>query len=224
MINQYLEPTKLCDCQNKQVKEKVSDIMKGTKTLKEAAREIFYFVRDEILFNATLDIFRKASSTLKDGTVDYCNKINLHVALLRAAGIPARLRFVRMRKDILEHFLPKFLYNHIPNPVGHFWCECYLNKKWVSCEALFDETLFRGMKEMSIVTDKEISTIDWDGETNLILLRSWITQEENVFPSFDDLLREEIQKSGMPPKIFCKLFNWLAVLGTRRITNRIRGT
>lgn len=62
---------------NEQVKEKVSDITKGTKTLKEAAREIFYFVRDEILFNATLDIFRKASSTLKDGTVDYCNKITL---------------------------------------------------------------------------------------------------------------------------------------------------
>ncbi len=201
---------------------KVHDIINGVESKKETALRIFQYVRDEIPFNATLNIFRKASTTMEDGTVDYCNKINLHIAFLRSAGIPARMRYAQINKEILKHFIPSFLYNHIPNPIGHAWCECYLDGVWISCEALYDEPLFTGMKIKNLVSSEDIPSIDWDGSNDLILLRRWIVEYNESIASFDDLLQDELEKVGYPPKIICVLFNWLAAMGSRRKTNKIR--
>ena len=221
-IEGYLESTKYCDCDNESLKKKVVDIINGAETKTEAALKIFYYIRDEIPFNSTLTIYRKASTTMEDGTVDYCNKINLHTAFLRAVDIPARLRYAQINKEILKHFIPGFLYSHIPNPIGHAWCECYLDEKWISCEALFDEPLFAGMNDKNLISSEDIPSIDWDGMNDLILLKNWIVEHNEPFTSLDDLLQNELEKVGYPPKIFCILFNWLAAMGSRRTTNKIR--
>ena len=221
-MQSYLQSTQYCDCNNESLKKKVYEIINSTKTKREAALKIFGFVRDEIPFNATLNIFRKASTTMKDRTVDYCNKINLHIAFLRAVQIPARIRYAQINKEVLKPFIPGFLYNRIPNPIGHAWCECYLDERWISCEALFDEPLFIGMKKQNLVSSEDIPSIDWDGLDDLILLKSWIVEYNESIASLDDLLQYELEKVGYPPKIFCILFNWLAAMGSQRTTNRIR--
>lgn len=222
MKEEFLESTKYCDSNNESLKKKVLEIVNGAETKREAALKIFFYIRDKILFNSTLKIYRKASTTMKDGTVDYSNKINLHVAFLRAVGIPARMRYVQINKEALIHFIPGFLYSHIPNPIGHPWCECYLDEKWISCEALFDESLYAGMKEKNLISTNDIPSIDWDGMNDLILLKNWIVEYNQPIASFDDLLHNELEKVGYPPKIFCYLFNWLASMGSRRTTNKIR--
>ena len=218
----YLSPTKYCDCGNGQLKDQVMEIIQDARTIKDKALKIFFYVRDNIKFNSTLNIFKKASKTLKGGTIDYCNKINLHIALLRAANIPARIHYALIDKDILRYFVPSFLFKHIPNPIGHPWCECYLNHQWISCEALFDQALFKGLYEKGIISSTEISTINWDGKTNLILFKYWIIKDHKIFTSFDDLLTEELKEVGYPPRLFCILIDWLARLGSCRITNKIR--
>ncbi|MFW9834660.1 MAG: transglutaminase-like domain-containing protein [Candidatus Thorarchaeota archaeon] len=221
-IEVFLESTKYCDCYNESLIARASEIINSAEGKTEAALKIFSYIRDKIPFNSTLKIYRKASTTMKDGTVDYCNKVNLHVAFLRAVGIPSRLRYAQIDKEALKHFIPSFLYNRIPNPIGHTWCECYLDKRWISCEALFDESLYTGLREGNLITSDDIPTIDWDGRTDLILLSKWIIEYRESFTSFDDLLEIELEKVGYPPKIFCYLFNWLAAAGSRRTTNRIR--
>ena len=221
-MERYLKPTKYCDCTNDALKAKASEITYDARSPREKALKIFNFIRDEILFNSTLKIFRKASTTMRDGTVDYCNKINLHIAFLRAVGIPARIRYSQIQKEFLKPFIPSFLYGHIPNPIGHPWCECYLDTRWISCEALLDKDLFHGMANGNIISDKDIQSIDWDGRTDLILLTKWIVEYNDPIESLDDLLQNELQKVGYPPKLFCYLFNWIAASGSRRITNRIR--
>lgn len=221
-MNEYLKETKLCNFHDLKLKKKLGVIIQDAKNEREKALKIFFFIRDKIEFNATLNIFIKASKTLKSSTVDYCNKINLHTALLRAVSIPTRLHYVEIKKEILEFILPKFIYKHLPNPIGHFYCECFLNERWIACEALYDKELYEGMIHTGIITREQIPTIDWDGDHDLILLNHWIVREKATYQSFDALIEEEIKEAGMPPKIFCMLFDWIARLGSQRVTKKIR--
>ena len=220
-MQEYLKPTKLCDCENAKLKERASEIVMGVDTPREASQRIFRFVRDTIPFNATLDIFQKASQTLRKKVVDYCNKVNVQVAFLRAVGVPARCHLVRVEKEILKAFIPRFLYDRLPTPVGHFWCECYLAGKWLACETLFDRPLYQGMLEAGLIAQEQIPTIDWDGENDLVLLKPWIVKDVGPYPSYDELVKFA-QEEGMPSKVFCQLFDWLPVLFSRRRTEKIR--
>ena len=223
-MNEYLKETKLCNFHNKKLLKKLGIIIQDAKNKREKALKIFFFIRDTIDFNSTLNIYIKASKTLKSDIVDYCNKINLHTALLRAEAIPVRLHYVEIEKEILEFILPKFIYKHLPNPIGHFYCECFINEKWIACEALYDKELYEGMINTGIITREQIPTIDWDGEHDLILLNHWIVREKTFYQSFDELIEKEVKEAGMPPKIFCKLFDWIARLGSRHVTRKIRNS
>jgi transglutaminase-like putative cysteine protease len=220
----YLSATALCNFEHPAIRDKADALVQRSDTSRDTALRIFYFVRDAIPFDATLDIWEKASETLGKRVNDYCNKINLQVALLRAAGIPARCHLVQVRKEVLKAFIPRFIYNRLPSPVGHFWCECYLDGMWIACETLFDEPLYLGMLGASLVTREQIPTIDWDGESDLILFRSWIVNDEGTYPAFDDILTSPMMtEAGMPPKILCKLFDPIPVFLSRRRTDSIRG-
>jgi transglutaminase-like putative cysteine protease len=221
-MQEYLEPTELCDCDDARLKERASRIVAGVDSPREASRRIFRFVRDTIPFNATLDIYQKASKTLRKEVVDYCNKVNVQVALLRAAGVPSRCHLVRVQNEVLQPFIPRFLYDRLPSPVGHFWCECHLDGKWLACEALFDRPLYLGMLEAGLIAQEQIPTIDWDGESDLVLFRPWIVEEIGPYPSYDELVKLA-QDEGMPPKVFCQLFDWLPAFFSRRRTDGIRG-
>jgi transglutaminase-like putative cysteine protease len=220
-MQEYLKSTELCDCENSRVKEVASEIIVGADTPREASKRVFRFVRDTIPFNATLDIYRTASRTLQRHVVDYCSKTNVQVALLRAAGVPARYRLVRVEKEVLRAFIPRFLYDRLPSPVGHFWCESYLSGNWVACETLFDRPLYQGMLSRGLVAREQIPSIDWDGESDLVLLRPWIVKDVGPFGSYDELVALA-QEEGMPPKILCQLFDWLPAFFSHRRTEGIR--
>ena len=220
-MQDYLQPTALCDCDHATLKERASEIVRGADTPGDASRRIFRFVRDTIPFNATLDIYQKASRTLRKKVVDYCNKVNVQVALLRAAGVPARCHLVRVEKVVLKAFIPRFLYARLPSPVGHFWCECYLAGKWVACETLFDRPLYRGMLAAGLIAQAQIPSIDWDGESDLVLFKPWIVEDIGPVYAYDELV-ELAQEEGMPPKVFCRLFDWLPAFFSHRRTEKIR--
>jgi transglutaminase-like putative cysteine protease len=220
----HLRATKLCNSDHPAVRDRAKALVQGASTPKDKALEIFYFVRDAIPFDATLDIWEKASETLDKRVNDYCNKVNLQVALLRAAGIPARCHLVQVRKEVLRAFIPRFIYHRLPSPVGHFWCECHLDERWIACETLFDEPLYQGMLGAGLVTREQMPTIDWDGESNLILFEAWIVSDEGTYPAFDDILAGPMMsEAGMPPRILCKLLDPIPMLLSRRRTDGIRG-
>jgi hypothetical protein len=221
LLDKYLAPSLMSDCDNAGLKRTAIEIVKGLETSQEAARQVFEYVRDEIAFNATLDIYLKASEALKRKTIDYCNKINVHVSLLRAIGIPARYHTVRVKKEMLKHIVPGFLYNHLPSPVGHFWCECYVNRRWTACEALFDKPFYEGMLASGWMTKEQIPTIDWNGKSDLVLMKYWIVEDSNIYSHYEEIVnlaREE----GMPPKMLCKAMEWLPVFFSSRRTETVR--
>jgi hypothetical protein len=220
-MDRYLIPSDMSDCDHPRLKQMAQEITAGAENPTQAARRVFLYVRDEIAFNATLDIFLKASQAIERRAMDYCNKINIHITLLRAVGIPSRFHMVRARKEMLEHIVPGFLYRFLPSPVGHFWCECHINGRWVACEALFDSAFYEGMLRIGYLTKAQIPTIDWDGRNDLVLMKHWIVTDREFYSHYEQLL-DLASAEGMPPKLFCKTLEWLPAYYSSRRTEKIR--
>ena len=130
-MEEYLKPTDLCDSGSQAIKAKAKELTEDVDSAKKAAQRIFGFVRDGILFGFDRRD-DKASDTLKK-QVGFCvTKTNLQVALLRAAGIPARYHQAVLTKEALKGILSAFVYRSVPEKIWfHPWCECYLSEKWI---------------------------------------------------------------------------------------------
>jgi hypothetical protein len=219
-MDEYLAPTALCDCGNAELKKKAQEIIEGAGTPKAAALKIFSFVRE---LPWTMDAFdAKASKTLKKKKGVCENKANLQVALLRASGIPARYHQANLKKEFGKGIVSEFLYNRGPDPIWfHSWCECYLDGKWVACQALLDEALYKAMLQEGLVTAEQIPTIDWDGKSDLIVVKSWLGDDVGTFPSPDDLFKKA-QKETSSPRILTLLFGCLILWLSNRRTDSVR--
>ncbi|MFW9802414.1 MAG: transglutaminase family protein [Candidatus Thorarchaeota archaeon] len=223
-LDRYLECTELCDWDNPEVMRASEDITKGTASPEEAALKIFYFVRDEIAFSIS-DSRTRASQTLKRRAGECGTKTNLHIALLRASGIPARFHVSRCRSEALEGVIPNWLLTRMPQVASHFWPEVYVLGRWVACEGLFDKRLYQALLSRGNIDRQQIPTIEWDGNTDLILLKHWIVEDLGILNSFDDvyeMLDRRRKEEGMPPRTVERLFGWLIYSSFRRHTDRVR--
>ena len=198
-LEEYVEPTEFCDCSSVEIIEKSNSLVGHSSIPKDAAIKIFNFVRDEILFIADR-ADERASHTLQKGSGFCVTKSNLQIALLRAIGIPARYHHVHLRKEILSGVIPESIINLIPNGVitYHPWCECYINDNWVSCEALYQKELIAELRQGGFITYEQIPSIDWDGETDLIICTAWIVEDMGVSQNMDNIFRKaQVELSSM---------------------------
>ena len=194
----YLAATRLCDCGDPWLRQTAEEIADGAISAEEKALKVFWYVRDHIRFGLAYSR-SKASRTLKRGYGECGNKTNAQVAVLRALGVPARFRWAHAKTEILHHLVAGFVYENMPPVASHFWCECNLDGRWVSCDSLLDKLLYEGMLRRGLVTKEQLPTIDWDGKTDLVLLKPWITEDRGHLPSFDDAIRVlRAQEEGMP--------------------------
>lgn len=216
-MDEYLGRTELCDSNNEEIKKKAQKLAKDAAAPKEAAINIFYFVRDEILY--ALDFVDvKASHTLRTRLGECVNKSNLQIALLRAVGIPARYRRVAIRKELLQGIFSGLVYRSLPEVAGpHPYCEYYLSGKWIACQALFDKALFEGVLQRGFAAASQIPTIDWDGENDLIVDAPWVVKNFGAFDCLDDLWIE-IAKTQFVPRIL----QCIAMSFSNRHTNSLR--
>ena len=222
--SQYLKPTELCDWNHPDILRKVEDLRRKSKSQQETSLNIFYFVRDEIVFSIN-DAKSKASQTLKRGTGECVTKTNLHVALLRASGIPARFHLSKCRSEALKGIIPDWLSNRMPKVASHFWPEVYLSGKWIACEGLIDSDLYSGLRKRGLLERNLIPTIDWDGKNSLIILESWLVEDRGTTPSFEyiyTMIDRTRKEEGMPPRIVDRLFGWIIYSFFKRHTDRIR--
>jgi len=215
-LDQYLGPTQLCDSNSEEIKKKAQELTRDASIPKEAAIRIFYFVRDEIPYLLDLaDV--KASETLRKRLGECYHKTNLQVALLRATGIPARYHRLAIRKEMFQGIFSNVVYRTIPEIAEtRPYCECYLSGRWIACEALYDRELFESMVEKGFPATRQIPTIDWDGENDLILDTPWIVKDFGTFSSYDDVFIESARQAG--PRIVQRV----GICHSNRHTSRIR--
>jgi transglutaminase-like putative cysteine protease len=221
-VSQYLMTTPMCDHDHPLVQETARRVVAGAQTEREMATRVFDFVRDTIRFSMAFSK-SKASQILKLGYGECITKTNVQVALLRAVGIPARMRWVIAQTKVLNGLVAGVALRSMPPEASHFWTECYLGGHWISCEALLDKPLYEGMLKRGLITKDQIPTIDWDGEKDLVVLKPWITSDRGTVASADEAHRAyQNNGEGAPPVWIERLMAPVFLPYNLRFSDRIR--
>jgi transglutaminase-like putative cysteine protease len=221
-VDEYLRATPMCDYNDPSVRECAGRVVADAQTEREKATLIFEFVRDTIRFSMAFS-GSKASRILKLGYGDCVTKTNVQVALLRAVGIPARLRWAMVRSNVLRGLVADFVLRSMPPEASHFWAECSIQGHWISCEALLDKPLYEGMLKQGLITENQMPTIDWDSENDLVLLKPWITGDRGTVGSADEAIRAvRSNGEGMPSVWIERLMAPLFFPYNLRFSDRIR--
>lgn len=125
----------------KSFEETVLEITKGAVTPEEKVEKIFYFVRDEVLFDFVGENYMSADEVLATGRGSCMNKAALFVKMAKESGIPARFHFMSVSKEALRDLLHPLAYRFWPDSFTHTFPEVKLNGRWISMEATFDKEL-----------------------------------------------------------------------------------
>lgn len=196
-----LKPTFILDSDHAKIRETTLRLTEGCTDDPSRAVRLFYFVRDSIHYNVyMISVFREdfiASRILEWGK-GYCvQKAVLLAALGRAAGIPSRLVFAKIR----NHRVP----DHTAERFGtvfprHGYNQFFLNGRWISAAATFDR---------SLCEKNDLPCVEFDGRQDAVLPerdrqgRSFIEYLERFPPQADlpfDWIVETVKKRIGPDK------------------------
>ena len=198
----YLKPTEAIDSEHEMIQELAEKLTHDCTSEVEKAIKLFYFVRDSIRYNIYMaSVFLedfKASTVLRRGK-GYCvQKAVLLTALGRAALIPSRLSFAKIKNHrIPAHLMEKMGTNIFPR---HGYNQFFLSGKWISAAATFDREL---------CTKNKLPTVEFDGIHDAILPQTdlngnpYIEYLEKYDPQADlplEWITKEIVKFWGPDK------------------------
>jgi len=188
----YLQPTFTIDADNEMIAERAQRLIATCSTDEEKAVKLFYFVRDSIRYNLfMISVFVedfRASKILEWGK-GYCvQKAVLLTALGRAAGIPSRMAFAKIRNHrVPEHIIQRMGDNLFPR---HGYNQFFLSGRWVSVAATFDRALCE---------KNGLPTVEFNGREDAILPPTDLTGKPYIeyvkkFQPCEDLPFEWIAK------------------------------
>ena len=121
----WLGSSALLDLEDTRLRLRVRALTQLCKTDREKALAIYAFVK-RIPFTKPLKLnLRTAREVLDMGRGDSQDKATLLVALLRLARIPARMRFIQYRGEVMRGLLPRLV--NANRPVIEAW----LGGQWV---------------------------------------------------------------------------------------------
>jgi hypothetical protein len=135
----YLQPTAYIDSTHPQIIATAAYLTRDKSSDRAKAVAIFEFVRDRVRFGFATGFYDQKASEVLGAAIGYCNtKSTLFVALLRAAGIPARQVFVDIDARVLKGLLdPGTPY------VDHSYSEVWLDGRWIATDAyIVDAPMF----------------------------------------------------------------------------------
>ncbi len=158
----FTQPTFTIESENEAIIDCARNVTSDCRTDSEKIKQLFYFVRDSVRYNLfMISVFEedfKASRVLEWGK-GYCvQKAVLLTALARAAGVPSRLVFARIRNHrVPEHIVRMTGTNIFPR---HGYNQFHIDGKWISAAATFDRYLCE---------KNGLTTVEFDGTTDAVL-------------------------------------------------------
>lgn len=163
-------PTKYIDFEHPAIQAAVQMTVGSSTSPVDRAVKIHDFVRDRIAFGWASSFYDQTASEVLQSGVGFCNtKGTLFVAMLRAAGVPARQHFVDIHASILTPFIdPGTPY------VDHSFTEVLLLGRWLAVDSyIVDKPLYTAAKQKLEASAKVLGfgvhadgTCDWDGSNN----------------------------------------------------------
>lgn len=211
-MNENLSETKMLDYSSREIQQLVKE--RGWASLEklECIKQIYNFVRDEILFGYNIDDSIPASKVLKDGYGQCNTKGTLFMALLRVCGIPCRIHGFTIDKILQKGAMTGFVYKRAPKNVFHSWVDVYYEDKWYELEGIIlDRKYLNNLQKKFVdcsgsfcgygvaVKDFKNPIIDFDKNSTYIQSEG-INQDFGVYDSPDELLKEHHQEMSVIKK------------------------
>jgi transglutaminase-like putative cysteine protease len=142
-VGTCLAPTSAINADHEKVKQAATEISAPFRDERETARALFYFVRDQIHYNVYMVSTKFedfVAGTVLERAKGYCvQKAVLLAALARAAGIPSRLVFARIRNHrVAEELTRQTGVDFFPS---HGYTQLLLGGRWINVTPAFDRAL-----------------------------------------------------------------------------------
>lgn len=161
-MERYLRPTPIIDSDNQAIQEKARGLTETCENIPGKARNLFYFVRDDIKYNIYVLSDRPeyyVASQILELKQGFCvQKAVLLAALARAVGIPARLHLAAIRNHLVPNKLKEFMGGNIfPT---HGYDELYIEGKWVKVAPTF---------HLGMCQQNRLVPVEFDGKHDAVL-------------------------------------------------------
>src|SRR6476646_8935289 len=144
VTGRYLASDWMIQADDPEIATLARQLTAGCSTDVDKASRIFYWVRDSVAYCVQAE--RPATEVLHDRRGTCVTKALLHVALLRACGVKARLGHVDYRRDSLRGLMPDHYVDQQPLVYrAHTFAEAWLGDTWVSCDASIDAGFARDL-------------------------------------------------------------------------------
>lgn len=132
-----LGSTPLIDVDDEHLRQVAREVA-GEGDATTRARHLHDHVRDRVRFGFSQHFWRvKASDVLVAGRGHAIPKATLFTAMLRAAGIPARMHFVSVETGLLSGLLELPMPRH-----DHAVVEVWLGEQWLACDSFVVDPVF----------------------------------------------------------------------------------
>lgn len=212
-MGKYLEETYMLDYSSTEIQQLIES--RGWKKLDDfnKIKEIYNFIRDEILFGYNIDDSVRASKVLKDGYGQCNTKGTLFMALLRGVNIKCRVHAFTINKELQKGAMTGFVYKNAPRNIYHSWVEVLYNDKWYELEAfIIDKEYLNSLISINkdctgmfcgygvAVKDFKNPVIEWEGN-NTYIQSEGINQDFGIYLSPDDALKHHGQELNIFKKI-----------------------
>jgi uncharacterized protein YpmS len=136
----YTQPSNNCQSDNPAIIALANSLIANANSARNAAENIFNWVRDKISYSFYANTKRGAVRTLNDRTGNCVDQTHLLIALSRAAGIPAKYM----------HGTCTFFTSG--NTYGHVWAEVWVNGRWYSVDTTSSRNTFGVIKNWNTKT------------------------------------------------------------------------
>ncbi|MGI9428751.1 MAG: transglutaminase-like domain-containing protein [Bythopirellula sp.] len=135
-----ISTTTLANCDDPLVVSTAHSIAAGQTKVADKVEKIFYFVRDEIEFFFPEDgDFVSASETIRTKRGQCNTKGTLFLALCKALGVPVKLHFSLISREIQKGFFSGLSYWLLPRKVSHSWIEVEVDGKWLRFDSYIND-------------------------------------------------------------------------------------
>ena len=190
-----MKETMMLDYSNEKIQQLIKERKWNELDEFECIRDIYNFVRDEILFGYNIDDSLPASKVLADGFGQCNTKGTLFMALLRACNIPCRIHGFMIDKKLQKGAMTGIVYKNAPQKVFHSWVEVYHENQWYELEGyILDIMYLRKLQNKNkkctgtfcgygvAVKDFQNPTIDFN-RNNTYIQSEGITQDFGIYDS-----------------------------------------
>ncbi|MBG53067.1 MAG: hypothetical protein CML99_11730 [Rhodobiaceae bacterium] len=158
------KPIILADFDGDLVRSTASRIVGDADNEKEKFDRLLSYVRDDIKFGfPTRGDLTKASETIRLGLGQCNTKATLLLALCKATGIPARIHFSLISKEIQRGFFTGLAYRLMPREISHSWLEIKIDGEWKRTDGFINDA------QLQISSERELQQRGWTTGFSLAL-------------------------------------------------------